>query len=99
MTSYDKCKNHLCPCQRYRPKESASNDCFYCNHSIGYHESTESTIDTTEYPYGQCNQIQCGCQRFKSQSLDHLLCVHCDHHDGFHSDWPKTDNSLQATTS
>jgi hypothetical protein len=90
---YNKCKKHSCVCQRYRPKENVPDECLYCHHSTGYHETT-AIFDTKDYPYSSCNQIQCGCQRFKSQSLDSLLCVHCDHYDGFHSDWPhKTDTS------
>ncbi|CAB4385005.1 unnamed protein product [Rhizophagus irregularis] len=90
---FNKCKKYSCICQRYRPKENVPNECLYCHHSIGYHE-TSTTIDTTEYPYGSCNQIQCGCQRFKYQSLGSLFCIHCNHYDGFHSDWPlKTNNN------
>ncbi|UZO13990.1 uncharacterized protein OCT59_005462 [Rhizophagus irregularis] len=90
---FNKCKKYSCICQRYRPKENVPNECLYCHHSIGYHE-TSTSIDTTEYPYGSCIQIQCGCQRFKNQSLNSLFCIHCNHYDGFHSDWPlKTNNN------
>ncbi|GBC02318.1 hypothetical protein RclHR1_04570005 [Rhizophagus clarus] len=88
---FNKCKKQSCICQRYRPKENVPNECLYCHHSIGYHETTIA-IYITEYPYSLCNKIQCGCQRFKIQNFDSLLCVHCNHYDGFHSDWPLKTN-------
>jgi hypothetical protein len=97
---YNKCKKDSCGCQRFLPKENAPDECFYCNHTTGFHESL--TINITDYPYGPCNKILCGCQRFKNQWLDPLRCVHCNHYNGFHSDWSfsthntQTDNSSQV---
>ncbi|PKC56941.1 hypothetical protein RhiirA1_401773 [Rhizophagus irregularis] len=58
---YGKCKKYTCGCQRFRPKNYANNECFFCNHVIGFHEL--SPVDTLEFPYGSCNEPECGCQR------------------------------------
>ena|SRR5581483_12240922 len=70
-------------------------ECFFCNHTIGFHES--SNVDISEFPYGQCNILECGCQRFQGQNLDDLRCTYCDHYDGFHSSW-ETQNNINAVT-
>ncbi|CAB5388498.1 unnamed protein product [Rhizophagus irregularis] len=57
---YGKCKKYTCGCQRFRPKNYANNECFFCNHVIGFHEL--SPVDTLEFPYGSCNEPECGCQ-------------------------------------
>ena len=90
-THYNKCKKHLCICQRFRPKEYMINECFFCNHSIGFHES--SNVDITQFPYGPCNESECGCQRYKGQSIDELRCIYCEHYEGFHSSWEMTSSN------
>ncbi|RIA95816.1 hypothetical protein C1645_802838, partial [Glomus cerebriforme] len=95
LSEYNKCKKHLCGCQRYLQKETTLDECFYCNHSIGYHES--KTFNIIEHPFGSCNQFQCGCQRFKTnqilEPLQPLLCIYCNHFNGFHSDPPNNNNN------
>ncbi|EXX66524.1 hypothetical protein RirG_122960 [Rhizophagus irregularis DAOM 197198w] len=82
---YGKCKTYTCGCQRFWPKNYANNECFFCNHVIGFHELFP--VDTLEFPYGSCNEPECGCQWFKNQPLDNLQCIYCDHFEGFHSNW------------
>ncbi|PKY51079.1 hypothetical protein RhiirA4_467914 [Rhizophagus irregularis] len=93
---YGKCKKYTCGCQRFRPKNYATNECFFCNHVIGFHEL--SPIDTLEFPYGSCNEPECGCQRFKSQPLDNLRCTYCDHFEGFHSNWETPISNVNPIT-
>ena len=95
---YNKCKKHQCVCQRFRPKEYIIDECFFCNHSVGFHE-TSSIVDSSEFPYGLCNEPECGCQRFKNQNLDNLRCIYCNHYEGFHSSWEITSNiNINPTT-
>ncbi|CAB4379904.1 unnamed protein product [Rhizophagus irregularis] len=93
---YGKCKKYTCGCQRFRPKNYANNECFFCNHVIGFHEL--SPVDTLEFPYGSCNEPECGCQRFKSQPLDNLRCTYCDHFEGFHSNWETPISNVNPIT-
>src|SRR4051794_7832773 len=93
---YGKCKKHLCACQRFRPKEYAANECFFCNHTTGFHES--SNIEISEFAYGLCNVLECGCQRFQGQNLDDLRCIYCEHYEGFHSSWETPNNNFDSMT-
>src|SRR6266516_8000671 len=88
---YGKCKKHSCACQRFRPKDYAVDECFFCNHTTGFHESLN--VNISEFPYGLCNEIECGYQRFKGQILESLRCIYCEHYEGFHSSWEPSSNN------
>lgn len=90
-TQYNKCKKHSCICQRFRPKTYLNSECFFCNHSVGFHESTN--VDITQFPYGPCNESECGCQRYQGQVIDPLRCIYCEHYEGFHSSWETLSNN------
>ena len=94
---YGKCKKHSCGCQRFRPKDYLANECYFCNHVIGFHESSYA-FDTSEFPFGPCNESECGCQRFKSQTLGNLRCIYCDHYEGFHSNWETLTPNMNSIT-
>ncbi|PKK62554.1 hypothetical protein RhiirC2_171199 [Rhizophagus irregularis] len=76
-----------CNCQRYKA-QAGKEVCFFCSHSIGFHEIPFSNINTEEHPYGPC--LECRCQFYKEEIP--YKCVYCGHSQGFHRSWPTTSS-------
>src|ERR1044072_4352831 len=84
-----KCQYRSCVCQRFRKKENKDDECFFCNHSIGFHKIMN--VDILVHPFGRC--LECTCQRFKEDRYNPLFCDYCGHGESFHVSWPPTSSS------